>query len=298
MKNRLTSLFILLFILVDFSKANDYLDNNYSFGVIISKYDKIRQNKIKSVVTRISKQFENLNGKKYKVDVSFLDDTKQLENDYVNYKKYNAIITYASYYLRDKERLKKSSQYYFTFDYNEEFQQYVLLVNNKSNIKSIKDLKGKNFSTFVANDNYSDWLDYIVLKELHKPYKEIVKNIKEVQSDSALVLDLYFNKSDFSVIRKSAYNDIVALNPAIKKRVSVLKESKPIFLFGLGLMHKNTSKKIINGFDEIVKNGTFDRDYQSLLELLGNVKIKRIYPKDLIVLEKFYDEYMELKRKY
>ncbi|WP_320035171.1 PhnD/SsuA/transferrin family substrate-binding protein [Halarcobacter sp.] len=298
MKNRLISLFILFFVLVSYSNANDYLDNNYSFGVIISKYDKIHQNKIKSVVKRISNQFQNLNGNKYFVDVSFLDDTKKLEDNYVNYKKYNAIITYASFYLRDKERLKKNSQYYFTFDYNKEFQQYVLLVNNKSNIKSIKDLKGKRFSTFVANDNYADWLDYVTFKELHKSYKDILKSIKEVQSDSALVLDLYFNKSDFSVIRKSAFNDIVSLNPAIKKRVTVLKESEPIFLFGLGLIHKNTSKKIINSFNEIVENGTFDRDYQSLLELLGNVKIKRIYPEDLNELEKFYDEYMELKRKY
>ncbi|WP_321312615.1 PhnD/SsuA/transferrin family substrate-binding protein [Halarcobacter sp.] len=298
MKTRLISLFILLSLVANFLKANDYLDNNYSFGVIISKYDKIRQNKIKSVVTRISKQFQTLNEDNYFVDVTFLDNNKKLFDSYINYSKYNSIITYASFYLRDRKRLKESSQYYFTFDYNKEFQQYVLLVNNKSNIKSIRDLKGKNFSTFVANDNYSDWLDYITLKELHKPYKQIVKNIKEVQSDSTLVLDLYFNKSDFSVIRKSAYNDIVALNPAIKKRVSILKESKPIFLFGLGLMHKNVSKKIINGFDKIVKDGTFDKDYQSLLELLGNVKIKRIYPEDLFELEKFYDEYIELKRKY
>lgn len=298
MKQKVFSVIVLFISFFTFLEASVDLDKNYSFGVILTKYDKIQQNKIKSVVTRISKQFENLNGKKYNVDVSFVDNIDDLVNGYVDYKKFNSIITYASFYIKDKERLKNASQYFFTFDYNKEFQQYILIANKQSNINSLSDITGKRFAAFVANDNYSDWLDYVTLKELKKSYKNLVKEIKNVQKDSTLVLDLYFNKADFAVIRKSVYNDIVALNPAIKKKVTILKESKPIFLFGVGLMHKNTPNAIIKGFDDIVQDGTFDRDYQALLKLLGNAKIKRIYPEELKDLEKFYDEYMELKRKY
>lgn len=234
----------------------------------------------------------------HKVNVSFSENDRDLNKGYIKYQKYNAIVTYTSFYLRDLKKLDESSQYYFTFDYNKEFQQYILIVNNESGIKNLKDIKGKRFASFIANDNYRDWLDYLTLKELKKPYKYFINNEKTVQRDSALVLNLYFNKADFSVIRKSVFNDIVALNPAIKKKVSILRESKPIFFYGIGLFHKNASKKLIEGFDFIVKKGTFDNDFQGLLKLLGNVKIKKIVPDDLKDLKEFYADYKALEKKY
>ncbi|WP_164971002.1 PhnD/SsuA/transferrin family substrate-binding protein [Halarcobacter mediterraneus] len=290
--------FISLIFLINFLNANP-LDESYSFAVNINNYNKVYQNKIKSVITRISKEFENLHDKKHIVNVSFIDNSKSdFLNSYVNYLKFNGLVSYTSYYLRNKEALKKASKYFFTFDHNQEFQQYILLVNKKANIKSLKDLKGKRFVSFIANNNYNDWLDYLTLKGLKQTYKNLIKKENKVQKDSTLVLDLYFDKADFTVIRKSIFEDIVSLNPAILKKVSIIKESEPIFLYGIGMFHKNTPKKIIEGFDLIVRDGTFNNSYQQVLKVLGNTKIKKTSFNDIKKLEDFYDEYMELKRAY
>ncbi|RXK13489.1 hypothetical protein CP965_06715 [Halarcobacter mediterraneus] len=296
--NNLIKKFISLIFLINFLNANP-LDESYSFAVNINNYNKVYQNKIKSVITRISKEFENLHDKKHIVNVSFIDNSKSdFLNSYVNYLKFNGLVSYTSYYLRNKEALKKASKYFFTFDHNQEFQQYILLVNKKANIKSLKDLKGKRFVSFIANNNYNDWLDYLTLKGLKQTYKNLIKKENKVQKDSTLVLDLYFDKADFTVIRKSIFEDIVSLNPAILKKVSIIKESEPIFLYGIGMFHKNTPKKIIEGFDLIVRDGTFNNSYQQVLKVLGNTKIKKTSFNDIKKLEDFYDEYMELKRAY
>ncbi len=289
---------ISLIFLIGFLNANS-LDESYSFAVNINNYNKVYQNKIKSVITRISKEFENLHDEKYSVNVNFIDNSKSdFLNAYVNYLKFNGFVSYTSYYLRNKKSLKKSSKYFFTFDHNQEFQQYILLVNKKANIKNLKDLKDKRFVSFIANDNYNDWLDYLTLKELNKTYKDLIEKENKVQKDSTLVLDLYFDKADFTVIRKSIFEDIVSLNPSILKKVSIIKESEPIFLYGIGMFHKKTPKKIIEGFDLIVKDGTFNNSYQQVLKVLGNTKIKKISIDDLEELEKFYNKYIKLKREY
>ncbi|RXJ67146.1 hypothetical protein CRV08_11180 [Halarcobacter ebronensis] len=287
----------LYFILITLLYGDNHLDKNYEFAVNIGEYNKINQNKIKSIVSRISKTFANRFDNKYGVNVTFIDNVDEVVDEYIRYKKYNSLVIYSSSYLKYMDKLKEVSKYFFTFDNNIDFQRYVLVVNNSSNIKSIKDIKNKKFLSFSSNDNYSDWLDYLTLKELNKSYKKLIKEEINVEKDAGLVLKLFFDKGDFAVIRKSSYKDLVLLNPSIEKKVSILIESEPIFFYGIGLFHKNTSEEIINGFDGIVIDGSFNGEYNHLIKMLDSTKIKRIFPKDLEKLETFYKKYVNLKRK-
>ena len=63
------------------------------------------------------------------------------------------------------------------FNNSSEKTKYYLIANKKSNIKSIKDLKDKSFITLSIDDNYSNWLDTLVRKELDVSYKKIIKDV-------------------------------------------------------------------------------------------------------------------------
>jgi hypothetical protein len=89
---------------------------------------------------------------------------------------------------------------------------------------------------------------------------------------------------------------MLSLNPSIKNQVEVIKESEPIFLYGIGAFHKKASKELISGFEkQLIKNDSYTHEYTQLFKILDDVKIKKLDLKDLVKLDKFYDEYIRLK---
>lgn len=243
----------------------------------------------------IKKEFEDIFKGKYYVKLTFVEDEEKVLEGYINYDKFNIIIPYSSFYLKNKDIIKEVSFNAFSFNSHKKFQKYILLVNKSSNIKNIKDLKNKSFANYIANDNYKYWLDYLTLKELGFSYKNIIKKEVNINSDSRLILDTYFKKTDFTVVRKSTYEDILLLNPSLKKNLIVIKESKPIFPYGIGFMHKKIPKEMEQAFNRMMNNGTFDKRMKHLFSLLNQRSITRTNFKELSKLENFYDEYVKLK---
>ncbi len=51
------------------------------------------------------------------------------------------------------------------------------------------------------------------------------------KKNQRLILNIYFNKADFSVVSKTVYRDMILLNPSIEKRIKVIKKIKTNILF-------------------------------------------------------------------
>ena len=108
---------------------------------------------------------------------------------------------------------------------------------------------------------------------------------------------MYFNKVDFTAVSKVVYDDMVLLNPDIKKKLIIVEKSKPIFFFGLGVFHKDTPKKLVNKFQKIIDNGVFNKKFSDLYRMLNLYEIHRATFKELEPLDVFYEEYLKLKSK-
>lgn len=274
---------------------NADINKEYYIGIGIYNYDDINKNRMKKLMLKLANELEKTYN--YKINLIFIDNKYEALEDFKSYKKMNLVVTYLAFYLENKDSLKEFTKRPFLFNNTaDEKNQFYLIVNKDSNINSLKDLKGKTFAGYVGDEGYSLWLDYLTRKNLKKPYKKLIKNELEIQKNQRLILNVYFNKADFSVISKTVYNDMISLNPSIEKRVKILKKSKPIFFFGLGLFHKNTPKSLVDPFYEYIDNGQFNKDFEDIFKLLSAYGVQKASFDDLKPLDDYFEEYKELKK--
>ena len=285
----------LLLVLLLTSSAYANLKNEYNFGISIYKFDKVYQGKVKKVILKIVDEMSKTLDSK--INISFIEDESKLLEDFANFEKMNVMIIYSSFYLENKEEIKKISINPFLFNNdNTKKTQYYLVANKTSKIKSVNDLRNKTFVSLSIDSNYSTWLDYLVRKNLNTSYEKIIKSEKTVSRNQKLLLNVYFNDVDFTAVSKIVYDDMVLLNPSITKNLVIIEKSKPIFFFGLGVFHKKTPKKLIDIFQKAVDDGTFNKKFSELYKLINLYGIQKTSFEDLKPLDDFYSDYLKLKK--
>jgi len=284
------------FIFIMVSSLSGNLLNEYTLAVSIYKLDNATQNRAKRLTLKTAKELSKT--LKRKLNVIFIKDEETLLKDYINFNKYNMMLNYPSFYLQNRDKLKENSVNPFLF-YNSGTQktQYYLIANKKSKIKDISNLTNKSFSALSIDENYVTWLDYLIRKEFNTSYNNIVSKVKKVHKNDRLLLDVYFEKVDFTVVSKVVYDDISLLNPSIKKKLHIVTKSEPIFFFGLGVFHKSTPKELVDKFQEIIDNGVFNKKFSAVFRLLNMYDIQKTSFQELESVDRFYDEYLKLKRK-
>lgn len=283
----------ILFFLITALKAD--INNEYYFGVSISKYNKSYQNRIKHLILKLAKDVQKYFDEK--ISVVFLDSDKNVLKDFKSYQKMNVLVVHSDFYLKNKEMLKKISKRPFLFNnIGNKKNQYYLIANKESNIKKLSDLKNRVYSYYKGDDSYNIWADYTFRKDLKLSLSELTKKKIVVEKSQKLMLDVFFKKSDFSVVTKVLYDDMVLLNPAIEKKIVILKKSKPIFFLAIGLFHKDMPEKLVAQYYKLIDNGEFNRKFANLYKLLYVYGIQKTSFDDLKELDIYYDEYKKLKK--
>lgn len=285
-------IFVVFFLI---SSLNASLKEEYYFGVTIYKFDRVHQNKVKRIILKtISKMAKAMDEK---INIIFIEGEENLLKDLKKFEKMNMGVIYSSFYLENKEEIKKIAKSPFLFTNNgTEKTQYYLIANKKSKIKSIKDLRGKSFASLTIDDNYATWVDYLVRKNLNTSYESIIKSQKKYNKNEKLLLNVYFNTVDFTVVSKVVYEDMILLNPAIKKNLVIIEKSDPIFFFALGIFHKKTPKRLVDKFQLSIENGEFNKSLGDLYKMLNLYGVQSSSFEDLKSLDKFYSDYLKLKK--
>lgn len=268
------------------------LDDKVHFALSISKFDKVTQNRIKRLTLRLVEELKK--DSSLDIDITFVDNINNVKKDF---KKYNNFVAYSTFFLENINFFKENGKATFIFnDTENNLSQYYLVASKKSGIKTISDLKGKVLNSLMTTNYYNMWLDYLSLKEFGKPYREIIKKeISEVKQNKKL-LNVYFNKADFTVVSKVAYDDVLLLNPSIIKNLVIVKKSEPIFFYAIGVFHKNTPDSLINKFFSTLNKQENANGLSSIYKLIGINNIKKREFKDFDKLIEFYNEYKKLKK--
>lgn len=284
--------FISSFFFASFLYAS--LDEKVTFAITIYKFSEANQNRIKRLALKLEKEFEKSSG--LELEVSFADDENKVKKDFKDFTKYNSFVGYSTYFLENIDFFKKYGRTPFVFlDKENDLSQYYLIASKKSGIKNITDLKGKVLNSIVATNYYQIWLDYLSLNEFGRSYKEIIKKEITEGKDNKKLLNVYFNKADFTVVSKAVYDDVVSLNPSIVKNLVIIKKSKPIFLYALGVFHKDTPKKLTDNFFNKVSKEEVNKDLSAIYKLIGISGIEKKDFEDFDALNNFYTEYKKLK---
>lgn len=288
------SLFLLIFLISNLYAKNE---SKLSFGIAISQYNVSNQNRIK----RLSENLVQKANQDYKKDfkVVFYENQKLLLEDLKAKKNINTVVLYPEFYAQNKELIKEITIHPIIFKNNNENKntQFLLVANKNSNIYSIKELKNKIFINAEYVKNYSIWLDFLSLKILNKPYKNIIKQELFSAKPSTSVLDVYFNKGDFCIIDKKIYEDMLILNPSLENNLTIIEKLPEMFFSAISSIHKD-SADLVELIHELLKDESFKNDFRELLKLISIDSLSFVEFKDLKQIEDFYDEYAKLKKKY
>lgn len=287
------------FVLLIFLVSNLYSENKdyFSFGISISDYSIDDQNRIKNLSLGLLKKLNEANP--IDINITFYENEEKLLEDFKNKKNINTLILSTQFYYDNRELIKKISKKPYIYRANElKNSQLLMIANKKSKIASINDIKDKLFANSLYMRNNSAWLDYMTLKKLKKPYTQLIKEESLSTKASTALLDVYFNKADFCIIDKDMYEDMLILNPSLKKNLTIIEKSDEIFFFAFTAVHNDVSDESLIVLDDFFTNKDFKSSFREFFKLISLNSIKAIEFKDFDKIEQFYSEYQNLKKKY
>ncbi|HNV69962.1 MAG TPA: PhnD/SsuA/transferrin family substrate-binding protein [Candidatus Ozemobacteraceae bacterium] len=113
-------------------------------------------------------------------------------------------------------------------------QQNLLLVNSKSGITSLEQLKGK--TLIIENQGTGNipilWLDIILKKSGLERMRKHFAIVKEVQAPSKAATPVFFQQAHACIVRESGFKTLIDLNPQYQRELTVLASSSA-FLRGI-----------------------------------------------------------------
>ncbi|MDO9163976.1 MAG: PhnD/SsuA/transferrin family substrate-binding protein [Methylococcaceae bacterium] len=98
----------------------------------------------------------------------------------------------------------------------------ILLARTDKNINSIKDLRGKRLIIPEHHELAEMFLDTLILKTYHIPYKKLFSSIDILKKDKRIVLDLFFDKADVVLVNEGAFELMKELNPQLNEKIKII----------------------------------------------------------------------------
>lgn len=238
-------------------------------------------------------------GRMHDVDVKVIlyDEDNNIYNDYVN-KKLDVAIVDIPFYFRNKIDLDKNTinRWGLSVD-DEKFSQYYL-IGSSSNLKGFSDLKSKTLALKDKDSLAEIWLEKNSFLQNKKTSKNVLKDLKVEKDDRRVIFDVYFGKADYGIVSKKAWEVIVNFNPSIEKKVKILETSQNIFMQNMGLYSKYSNEEIRKLFFEKSNNLTQLVGAKKIIDMLKFNYIYKIDDSFLEDLEKYFNEYLELEKRY
>jgi ABC-type phosphate/phosphonate transport system substrate-binding protein len=205
------------------------------------------------------------------------------------------------YYLLENENrlIKNTAVFWSVRKAKDKFEKMLVLVGRNKGINKISDLKNKTVA--LKEDNYMGKvvLDKALLESsVHHSYKHYIKNIQTVKTHSRAILQLYFGKIDAAIVPKYTYDLMCEMNPAVKKRVKVIYETKSLFMPIVCMVNKKTKHQIINDMKTGAASFPYTKNGRNVLALFKMTHLDIFKDEELKVLRNYYHEYKTLEKKY
>ncbi|MAC84831.1 MAG: hypothetical protein CL624_11930 [Arcobacter sp.] len=285
---------IIILQLTIFLSANEKFESRFGFlseGTLLSSFKDARV-ALKVWLEDIAISY---NGK---LDVEFYDTSEALYGALKN-NELDMVLLDLPFFFKNKEDILKTTDNFWSLNISDvKYPQYYLIGKKSLNAKSFKDIKGKTIALKKGNGGAGVWLDKNSLIANKMSSIKALKSIYLKKKESTAILNVFFNKADFAVVRKETWDIISELNPSIKKKIEVIKKSEKIHIPFIGVFHKNTKKVTIKYFFKLSEDLKKIKGSGQIITLLKFNSLFRVDNEYLESLDKYYNEYFALKKKY
>ena len=232
------------------------------------------------------------------ITVEYYDSSKVLYEDFKK-RKVDIIVLDTPFYFTNKKSIEKYANDSWSLSIDgDKFSQFYLIGNKTKSLNGFEDLRNKTLALKKEDEIVKYWLNMKSFKENKKHSEKMLKGIVEEKNDRRVLLSVFFGKSDFGIITKKAWEDLLVFNPAIKKRVEILEKSDKIFIPFIGLHSKWTHEETIRLFYEVSQNLSTLKGGEKLIDILKFNSVYKLDEKTISSLEKYFQKYFELENKY
>lgn len=134
--------------------------------------------------------------------------------------------------------------------------ELLVLVSKKSGIKSLKQLKNKRVTFYADNRLEQAYLETLLLRKKMGTIQHFFSQILKVKNGQKALLDVFFGKTDVTVVPKNVFETAGELNPQLLKNLVVLAKSKPMITRAVMI-------RKMSDYDRIIKEFMSQKSFQS-----------------------------------
>jgi ABC-type phosphate/phosphonate transport system substrate-binding protein len=176
-------------------------------------------------------------------------------------------------------------------------QHLVLIARNNDTPPQLSELKNKRLTLAKFQDVEALYLNTLLLKNQLPEAPDFFLERLDAKNSNVAIMDVFFNKSDATIVRESEFQTAIELNPQIGKKLVVLDKS-PAFLPALGAVRKTFDRKKIRNLMsemEVVSDANKGSKILSIIQAKSVVSIQREEMRSVLDLVKEYEVLKKLR---
>lgn len=271
--------FILFFTVNLFCQDKDSnKDDNIKLVFSKNSFHNIKIEDAKATAQILANHIKKVKNLKNDFEVNIVDDENELVEKYSDF---DLILLTTEQFIKFKKTLPLEP---YCVNYTEGHYGYIyhLIVNQKGNIKDIKDLENESIyiQSHSKDQAASYWLNRLLKDASMQPKEKYFKNIVIDSRASNILLPVFFNKAKACIITDSSLKLLIDLNPGIRNQVKILFSSEPIILgiTCLNSKRSNTEKyKILKEILPTLHNTQYGKQFLDLFRASKLVLFKEEY---------------------
>jgi len=277
-----------------------YADHIHNINIALYGLDKKVANEktVKKLFQKLIQKIDKL--KHLELKTFFYKNESDLIKDFKSKKNhFDLLYIVPSTYLKNYKVFNQHSKSSITIKQSDDkYVQYYIITNKKSDIKKLDDIKNRKLHLHSSDELSRIWFDKLCYESFGKSFKPHILKENRSFNQYKKILDVFFNKTDIAIVTKEMWDTTVSLNPAIAKKLTILKKSPSIFPAVIGLVHKSADKEIFDAYDNYIMNNKNEEYIEDVLSLVKFRKIEVLKEKDFQKAYEFYSNYLNVKEKY
>jgi ABC-type phosphate/phosphonate transport system substrate-binding protein len=230
-------------------------------------------------------------------ETKYTDDLEKAIYDFQDLK-VNILTMNFIYYLQEYEKISPYVQDAWTLlaKKNNNFRRFFLLVNKKSKIHSLKELKNKRIALLEKDSIQELYIDTLLLENEGVESNEFFREKVYQAKFSRALLKLFFNRIDACIVSEYVWDIAVELNPQIKNRLRIIDKSPDIFPpISVTLIRKESPEysKMYKSFASDLRKNTRTTQFLNMYQVVESIKINESNIKPIL---EYYKHYLRLKK--
>lgn len=175
-------------------------------------------------------------------------------------------------------------------------QPFLVLVRADDNIKNIKELRGKKCSIKPTQDMELLLLNTLLLENQQPEYTTFFSDRLNPKNTNTGMMDVFFGKSDLTIVRESEYKTAVELNPQLGKKLTVLSKTEPFLVLIGGAKDNMPDASHKAAVDSLIQLSSTEKGMQ-LMKIIHADSFESATKSDLNNVRDLLKRYQSLKTK-